>query len=85
MRLFFALAAAEGLIITTADTSNAFQQSPPPSVQCDLEIDDAYASWYLKRFGVALDLAALVIPVERALSGHLEAGNLWEHMIVGIL
>jgi hypothetical protein len=31
MHLFFAVAAAKGLTITIADTTNAFQQSPPPS------------------------------------------------------
>jgi hypothetical protein len=50
MCLFFALAAVNGLLITTADTENAFQQSPPPTEQCYLEIDDAYRSWYKKRF-----------------------------------
>jgi hypothetical protein len=44
MPLLFALAAALGFI-TTADISNAFQQSPPPTEQCSLEIDDAYLFW----------------------------------------
>ena len=85
MRLFFAVSAAKSLIVTFADTANAFQQSPPPSEQCYLAIDDAYCSWYLKRFGVAIDPRTHVIPVERALQGHPEAGALWERMIVGIL
>jgi hypothetical protein len=85
MRLFFALAAIYGLIITFGDTSNAFQQSPPPTRKCYLYIDDAYASWYYKRFGQHLDRSAYVIPVERALQGHPEAGRLWETMIVDIL
>jgi len=85
MRLFFALAAAEGLLVTFGDTTNAFQQSPPPSVPCFLEIDDANTSWYLKRFKTAVDPRTHVIPVECALQGHPEAGRLWEQMIVGIL
>jgi Reverse transcriptase (RNA-dependent DNA polymerase) len=84
-RLFFALAASTGKIITYADTANAFQQSPPPSEQCYLEIDDAYSSWYSKRFGILLDRRTHVIPLERALQGHPEAGVLWEKLIVGIL
>ena len=48
MRLFFAIAAAESYYIHVGDTKNAFQQSPPPTVQCYVEIDDAYASWYKK-------------------------------------
>ena len=85
MRLFFALAAMESFLVSFADTVNAFQQSPPPSIPCYLEIDDAYASWYLKRFGKTLDRRKQVIPVERALQGHPEASRLWERMIVGIL
>lgn len=84
MRLFFALAAINGLIVSFADTTNAFQQSPPPTRKCYLYIDDVYASWYLKRYGVAIDRHAYVIPIERALQGHPEAGRLWEGMIVGI-
>jgi hypothetical protein len=85
MRLFFALAAVYGLISTFADTANAFQQSPPPTRKCYLYVDDAYASWFLKRHGCHIDRSAYVIPVERALQGHPEAGRLWEGMIVDIL
>jgi hypothetical protein len=85
MRLFFALSAALGLTVVFADTKNAYQQSPPPSVPCYLEIDDAYCSWYRKRFGKDIDPKEYVIPVNRALQGHPEAGVLWEKMIVGIL
>jgi len=85
MKLFFALSAAEGLIVTFADTTNAFQQSPPPTEDCYLEIDEAYVSWYKKRFGKTIDPHTHVIPVLHALQGHPEAGALWERMIVGIL
>jgi hypothetical protein len=85
MRLFFAVAAATGFVVTIADTANAFQQSPPPSQQCYLEVDDAYRSWYRKRFGADVDPRTHVIPVHKALQGHPEAGALWERMIVGIL
>jgi hypothetical protein len=44
MRLFFAIAAAKGLTVTIADTTNAFQQSPFPTHQCYLAIDNAYQS-----------------------------------------
>jgi hypothetical protein len=74
MRLFFVLAALHGLTITFADTTNAFQQSPPPTRKCYLQIDDSYASWYFKCFGTHLDRSAYVIPVKRALQGHPEAG-----------
>ena len=85
MRLFFALSAAEGYYITIGDTTNAFQKSPPPTKQCYLEIDDAYRSWYKKRFGKDVDPRTHVIPVLKALQGHPEAGALWEKMINAIL
>jgi len=85
MHLFFALAAVHGLIVIIADTTNAFQQSPPPMEQCFLQIDDAYHSWYKKHFSVDIDPITHVVPLNKALQGHPEAGALWEHMIVSIL
>ena len=85
MRLFFALAASEGMTVLLGDTTNAYQQSPPPTEQCYLEIDDAYISWYKKRFNEDVNPKTHVIPVHRALQGHPEAGALWEKMITGIL
>ena len=54
MRLFFALAAVEGMIVTFGDSTNAYQMTPLPTLQCYLEIDEAYCSWYKKRFGKEL-------------------------------
>ena len=85
MRLFFAVVAAKGMTITIADTTNAYQQSPPPTKKCYLMIDDAYRSWHRKRYGSDVDPKTHVIPLDRALQGHPEAGALWERMIVGIL
>jgi Reverse transcriptase (RNA-dependent DNA polymerase) len=84
-RLLYAIAEFLGKVVTFADATNVYQQSPPPSNQCYLMIDDAYHSWYLKHFDVSLDPATHVIPLNRALQGHPEAGILWERMIVGIL
>jgi len=85
MCLFFALAVLHALIVIVADTSIAFQQSPPPMEQCYLQIDDAYQSWYKKRYNADIDPAAYVVPLHKVLQGHPEAGALWERMIVGIL
>jgi hypothetical protein len=79
------LSAANNFVITVADTTNAYQQSPPPSKQCYLTIDDAYRSWHKKRFGQDVDPRTHVIPVLKALQGHPEAGVLWERMINQIL
>lgn len=42
-------------------------------------------SWYNKRFGKDIDPTKYVIPVNKALQGHPEAGVLWGKMITGIL
>ena len=85
MQFFFAVAAAKGMTVTVADTTNAYQQSPPPTKKCYLMIDDAYQSWHRKQYGSDVDPKTHVIPLDRALQGHPEAGALWECMIVGIL
>ena len=76
--MFYALSAA-------LDTKNACQQSPPPTEQCYLEINKACRSWHRKRFGKDIDPRKHVIPVNRALQGHPEAGVLWEKLITGVL
>ena len=85
MRLFLSLSATLGYIITVADTSNAFQQSPSPSVACFMSIDDAYRSWYKKRFGKDIDPDKYVVPLLKALQGHPEAGALWSTKINDLL
>jgi len=84
---FIAAAAAlsMGACIVFGDTDNAFQQSPPLTKKCYLEPDEAYKSWYQKRFGKALNWDEYVLPINRALQGHPEAGLLWQKMIVPIL
>jgi hypothetical protein len=84
MRLFFALASLHGLSVYGADATNAFANSPPPAIPTFVAIDDAYADWYLERFGVQLD-RTMVLPVHHALQGHPESGYLWELTINKIL
>jgi len=85
MRLFFALCAVLSFLVFFADTKNAYQQAPPPTEQCYVEIDDALESYYKRKFGIILDPKTQVLPVLKALQGHPEAGALWEKMITKIL
>jgi len=85
MKLFFTISATTNKIVIIADTMNAYQQSPPPTKPCFLEIDEAYQSWFLKKFGKDIDPGKFIIPLGCALQGHPEAGALWEKMIVEIL
>jgi Reverse transcriptase (RNA-dependent DNA polymerase) len=83
-RLFSALSTALGYTQYGGDARDAYTHSPPPSVPCFARIDDAYAKWYLNRFGIVLD-KNLVLPIQHALQGHPEAGVLWENHINNIL
>jgi len=85
LRLFFALCAQRGYYVGFGDVDNAYQQSPPPSVDCYLRVDDEIFDWYLHRFGTRLDRFKDVLPILKALQGHPEAGVLWERMITDIL
>ena len=86
MKLFFALAAREGMSVTFADTTNAFQQLPPPLKSCYVvAVDEAYCDWYKERHGVTLDTDSHVLPFKKALQGHLEAGASFERLINGFL
>jgi hypothetical protein len=85
MKLFFAMCAIHCLLVTFGDSDNAYQQSPPPTKQCHMAIDEAYISWYFKRFGSPIDPSLYAIPVTGAIQGHPEAGRLWQDHIVFFL
>lgn len=85
MKLFFGLCALLGFIVTYGDVDNAYQNSPSPTEPCFLETDEAYRSWYQKRFNAVLDPLTHVIPALRAIQGHPEAGRLWQDFILSIL
>jgi hypothetical protein len=85
MKLFFSLCALLCMIVTYGDTDNAYQQSPPPTKQCYMAVDEAYVSWYLKRHGIDINPSLYAIPVTGAIQGHPEAGRLWQDFIVSFL
>jgi len=47
-RLFWAIAAQEGLVVVGADVSNAFAEAPPPDDPLYLYIDEAYREWWIE-------------------------------------
>ena len=85
LRAFVGVCVNRGCRIFCGDVDDACQQSPPPSVDCYLEIDDAIEDWCQHRFGITLDRKNQVIPLFRALQGHPEAGVLWERLADDIL
>jgi hypothetical protein len=84
MRMFFAIAAARGLIIHTGDCTNAYANADSPTHPTFLGIDKAYSTWYFRRHKKNIH-HGFVLPVQKSLQGHPEAGALWEKHIVGIL
>jgi hypothetical protein len=82
--LFAALCAWLCFIILYGDCDNAYQNSPSPTEPCFLESDEAYRSWFKKRFGYDFP-RGYVIPALRAIQGHPEAGRLWQELILSIL
>ena len=77
----FVLAAHEGTSVSFADTTNAFQQLPPPLKNCYVAVDEAYRDWYKAQYGVTLDINSHVLPLKKALQGHPEAGASFERLI----
>jgi hypothetical protein len=85
MRLFFALCAQENYVVSYGDSTNAFQNAPPPTHQCYLEIDESYQVWYKRKTGKSIDPKTHVIPLHRAMQGHPESGRLWASMVNSVL
>ena len=66
---FLPICAERGYYVTFGDVENAYQQSPPPSIDCFLEVDDVIYDWYLHKFNKKLNRLKDVIPLHRALQG----------------
>ena len=79
-RLFFALSAILNHRLYGGDACDAYAHSPGTySVPTFVSIDDQYAEWYHDRYK---NLPALnrrhVLPVQKAIQGHPEAGRMWK-------
>jgi hypothetical protein len=76
-QIFYAIAAAENLLVFGADVSNAFGEAPPPKQGVYIRPDNAFKEWYLKRYGKTIP-DGWVVPVLAAMQGHPESPRLWE-------
>jgi hypothetical protein len=54
-RLFFAITATLGMSSFFTDCTNAYANAPLPNIPTFVCIDDAYANWYHKKYGIKLD------------------------------
>jgi hypothetical protein len=76
-RIFYAVAAAENLLVFGADVSNAFGEAPPPKQGFYIRPDTAFCEWYKARYGKDIP-QGYVVPVLAAMQGHPESPRLWE-------
>ncbi|KAL7550176.1 hypothetical protein ACHAWF_013416 [Thalassiosira exigua] len=84
-RLFYAISAAENLLIYGSDVSNAFGEAAPPKQGFYIRPDKAFHEWWVNHKGRAPIPHGHVIPVLAAMQGHPEAPRLWEKHADAIL
>eukprot|EP00804_Cyclotella_cryptica_P030736 CCRYP_009176-RA/>CCRYP_009176-RA protein AED:0.05 eAED:-0.06 QI:0/-1/0/1/-1/1/1/0/645 len=76
-RMFYAVSAAENLLIFGADVCNAFREAPAPKQGFYIQPDRAFSEWWLHQGREPIP-EGYVIPVMRAMQGHPESPRLWE-------
>jgi hypothetical protein len=77
-RLFYAISAAENLLIFGADVSNAFSEAPPPKQGFFVQPDRAFHEWWVNHEKCPPIPDGYVIPILSAMQGHPESPRLWE-------
>ncbi len=77
-RLFYAVAAAENLLVFGADVSNAFAEAPPPKQGFFIRPDRAFNEWWVHHKKLPPIPPGHVIPILSAMQGHPESPRLWE-------
>jgi hypothetical protein len=85
LRLQLALAAFLGLLMFTADVTNAFAEADRPKQQYCMRVDDAFCNWWNKRFPQLPLPRDAVIPIDKNLQGHPEGPHQWSIHIDRIL
>jgi hypothetical protein len=76
--LFYAIAAAENLLMFGSDVSNAFAEAPPPKQGFYIRPDKAFHEWCVKHKHCPPIPPGDVIPVLSAMQGHPESPRLLE-------
>ena len=77
-RLFYAVAAAENMLVFGADVSNAFAEAPPPKQGFFIRPDRAFNEWWVQHKRLPPIPPGHVIPILSAMQGHPESPRLWE-------
>ncbi len=76
--LFYAVAAAENLLVFGADVSNAFAEAPPPQQPFFIKPDWVFHEWWVHHLKRDPIPDGHMIPVLSAMQGHPESPRLWE-------
>jgi hypothetical protein len=77
-RLFYAVAAAENLLVFGANVSNAFAEAPPPKQPFFIRPDKAFHKWWEKHLKRNPIPPGHIISVLLAMQGHPKSPLLWE-------
>ena len=83
--LFYAIAAAENLLVFGSDVSNAFAEAPPPKQGFFIRPDRAFHEWWVNHKKRPPIPPGHVIPILSAMQGHPESPRLWEKHADAIL
>jgi hypothetical protein len=84
-RLFYAIAAAENLLVYGSDVCNAFAEAPPPKQGFYIQPDRAFHEWWEHHKGRPPIPPGYAVPVLSAMQGHPESPRLWEKHADSIL
>jgi hypothetical protein len=84
-RLFYAIAAAENLLVFGSNVCNAFAEVPPPKQGFYIRPDQAFNKWWVQHKGCPPIPPGHVVPVLSAMQGHPESPCLWEKYANAIL
>jgi hypothetical protein len=84
-RTFWALSAADGMIVIGADAGNAFAEAPPPDQPFYMLIDEQFNEWWTEHLGREPLPVGHVLPVNHAFQGHPQSPRLWQKHINQIL
>jgi hypothetical protein len=84
-RLFYAVSAAENLLIFGADVSNTFAKAPPPMQGFFIRPDKAFHDWWVLHKKRPSIPDGHIVPILSAMQGHPESPRLWEKHTDSIL
>jgi hypothetical protein len=84
-RLFYAVAAAENLLIFESDICNAFAEAPPPKQGFYIRPDCTFNEWWVQHKKRPPIPPGHAIPVLSTMQGHPESPRFWEKHVDALL